>query len=69
MYCRANWRKRLLPDLHVFLEDFIVALSNKRAAAGANVVSVNKSPNNLKSHAGPSEENKIRTAHHNQVEY
>ena len=36
-------------------------MSSKRAAVFANAQSANKSPNNLKSHAGPSEENKIRT--------
>ena len=56
MYCRANLRNWFCPDLHVVLEEFNVALSSKRAAVVAKVQSASKSPNNLKSHAGPSEE-------------
>ena len=46
----------VLPDLLVFLDEDKVALSSKRVAVVATVQSASNSPNNLKSHAGPSEE-------------
>ena len=56
MYFRANLRNWVLPDLLVFLDEDKVALSSKRVAVVATVQSASNSPNNLKSHAGPSEE-------------
>ena len=56
MYSRANLWKCFWPDLLVFLEDILVVLLSKRAAVVASLQSANNSPNNLKSHAGPSVE-------------
>ena len=56
MYCRVNLRNLFCPDSYVFLDDILFALSSKRDAVVANVQSARTSPNNMKSHAGPSEE-------------